>query len=159
MRRLSTADADFAAGFERLLAEARETTERVDAVVAGIIADIRARGDAALIDCTARFDRLRLTQARLRVTETEIDAAVSGIAPALRDALDLAARRIEAFHAAQMPADLRIDDPAGLTLGMRWTALDAVGLYVPGGKAAYPSSVLMNALPGRVAGVERVAMC
>ena len=159
MKRLSTADPDFPAAFERLLTQARETTELVGQEVGGIIADVRSRGDAALIDCTARFDRLTLTPDRLAVSEAEIDEAVAGVTPALRDALDLAARRIEAFHAAQRPADLRIDDPAGLTLGMRWTPLDAVGLYVPGGKAAYPSSVLMNAIPARVAGVGRVAMC
>ncbi|MEO9190734.1 MAG: histidinol dehydrogenase [Acetobacteraceae bacterium] len=159
MKRFSTADADFPAAFERLLTQARETTERVDQAVAGIIADVRARGDAALLDYTARFDRLRLTAERLAVSAAEIDEAVAAIAPALRDALDLAARRIEAFHVAQIPADLRIDDPAGLTLGMRWNAVDAVGLYVPGGKAAYPSSVLMNAVPARVAGVGRIAMC
>jgi histidinol dehydrogenase len=159
VRRLATSQPDFAAAFERLLAEARETTARVDRAVADIIAAVRARGDAALIDYTARFDRLTLTPDRLRVSEAEIDAAVAAIAPDLRDALELAATRIEAFHRAQLPADLRMTDAAGLTLGMRWGALDAVGLYVPGGKAAYPSSVLMNALPARVAGVARVAMC
>jgi histidinol dehydrogenase len=142
-----------------LLAQSRETTERVDQAVAAIIADIRARGDAALLDYTARFDRLTLTADRLRVTAEEIDAAVATIPAELAAALDLAATRIEAFHRAQLPADLRFTDAAGLTLGMRWGALDAVGLYVPGGKAAYPSSVLMNAVPARVAGVERIAMC
>ncbi|HST74216.1 MAG TPA: histidinol dehydrogenase [Acetobacteraceae bacterium] len=159
MKRLSTADTDFAAAFDALLAEARETTERVDQAVAAIIADVRARGDAALCEYTARFDRLALTPERLRIAGEEIDAAVAGIPGELADALDLAARRIEAFHQAQLPADLRTTDAAGLTLGMRWTALDAIGIYVPGGKAAYPSSVLMNALPARVAGVRRIAMC
>ncbi len=159
MRRLSTSDPGFTDAFDRLLAEARETTGQVDQAVAEIIASVRARGDAMLIAYTARFDRLTLTPERLRVNQAEIDEAVASVAPALRGALDLAATRIEAFHRAQVPADLRIADPAGLTLGMRWTALDAVGLYVPGGKAAYPSSVLMNALPARVAGVARVAMC
>ena len=159
MKRLSTADPDFAPAFDALLAEARETTERVDQAVAAIIADVRARGDVALCEYTARFDRLALTPERLRITGEEIDAAVAGIPGELADALDLAARRIEAFHQAQLPADLRTTDAAGLTLGMRWTALDAVGIYVPGGKAAYPSSVLMNALPARVAGVRRIAMC
>ena len=159
MKRLSTADPDFAAAFDALLAEARETTERVDQAVAAIIADVRARGDAALCEYTVRFDRLALTPGRLRIAGEEIDAAVAGIPGELADALDLAARRIEAFHQAQLPADLRTTDAAGLTLGMRWTALDAVGIYVPGGKAAYPSSVLMNALPARVAGVRRIAMC
>ncbi len=159
MRRLATSDPGFAAGFDRLLAEARETTERVDHAVAGIIAAVRAQGDTALIEYTARFDRVSLTPERLRVSAAEIDAAAAGIAPELRGALDVAAARIEAFHHAQCPHDLRVTDPAGLTLGMRWSPLDAVGLYVPGGKAAYPSSVLMNAIPARVAGVERVAMC
>ena len=159
MRRLATADPGFGAAFQALLLEARETTERVDQAVAAIIADVRARGDVALCEYTARFDRLALTPERLRIASGEIDAAVAGIPGELADALDLAARRIEAFHQAQLPADLRTTDAAGLTLGMRWTALDAVGLYVPGGKAAYPSSVLMNALPARVAGVRRIAMC
>jgi histidinol dehydrogenase len=159
MIRLSTTQADFPAAFTALLAQSRETTERVDQAVAAIIADIRARGDAALLDYTARFDRLTLTPDRLRVTREEIDAAVASIPAELAAALDLAATRIEAFHRAQLPADLRFTDAAGLTLGMRWGALDAVGLYVPGGKAAYPSSVLMNAIPARVAGVERIAMC
>jgi histidinol dehydrogenase len=159
MRRLDTAAADFEAKFTTLLGEARETTERVDQAVSAIIADVRARGDAALLDYTARFDRLTLTPDRLRIAKAEIDAAVAGIAPGLKAALDTAATRIEAFHQKQLPDDLRIDDEAGLTLGMRWGPLDAVGLYVPGGTAAYPSSVLMNAIPARVANVPRVAMC
>ena len=159
MKRLDTADAGFSTAFTALLAEARETTETVDAAVAGIIADVRARGDAAVMDYTARFDRLALTPATIRITSAEIDAACAAVTPDLRAALDLAATRIEAFHRAQLPADLRMTDSAGLTLGMRWGALDAVGIYVPGGKAAYPSSVLMNAIPARVAGVARVAMC
>jgi histidinol dehydrogenase len=118
---------------------------------------VRARGDAALLDYTTRFDRH--TPTTLRITAAEIDAATAGIAPELAAALDLAATRIEAFHRAQLPSDLELPDPAGLTLGMRWNALDAVGLYVPGGKASYPSSVLMNALPAKVAGVQRIAMC
>jgi histidinol dehydrogenase len=159
MRRLATADPGFAAAFAALLQQARDTTARVDAPVAAIIADIRARGDAALIELTARFDRLELTADTLRVTPAEIAAAVAGIPATLADALDLAATRIEAFHRAQLPQDFCQTDAAGLTLGMRWTPLDAVGLYVPGGKAAYPSTVLMNALPARVAGVGRIAMC
>jgi len=154
-----TADARFEADFAALLNEARETGESVDKAVGAIIADVRARGDAAVFDYTDRFDRLRLTAQTLRVSVAEIDAAVAKIAPELMAALDLAAERIEAFHRAQLPADLQMTDTAGLTLGMRWGALDAVGLYVPGGKAAYPSSVLMNAVPARVAGVGRIAMC
>jgi histidinol dehydrogenase len=160
MKRLSTAEPGFDAAFAALLEEARETTARVDAAVAAIIAEVRARGDAALLDLTARFDRWAPADiAALRVTEAEIEAADAAIAPDLRAALNLAAGRIEAFHRAQLPRDLELRDEAGLTLGMRWGALDAVGLYVPGGKAAYPSSVLMNAIPARAAGVPRIAMC
>jgi histidinol dehydrogenase len=158
--RLSTADPGFEAAFTALLEQARETTQRVDAAVAEIIAAVRARGDAALVDYTARFDRWRPADAAaLRVTEAEIEAAAQGVPPDLHAALDLAATRIEAFHRAQLPRDLEIRDDAGLRLGMRWGAVDAVGLYVPGGKAAYPSSVLMNAIPARVAGVGRLVMC
>ena len=159
MRRLSTADLGFPEAFRALVLEARETTAKVDAPVAAIIDDVRRRGDAALCDYTRRFDRLDLDAAALRVTPDEIDAAAAAIAPDLAAALDLAAHRIETFHRAQLPRDLEYQDEAGLTLGLRWTALDAVGLYVPGGKAAYPSSVLMNALPAGVAGVRRIAMC
>ena len=127
--------------------------------MAAIIAAVRGEGDAALLRYTSRFDRVDLTADRLRVAAGEIDAAVAGIPAELMAALDLAAARIEAFHRLQVPADLQSTDAAGLTLGMRWTPLDAVGLYVPGGKAAYPSSVLMNAIPARVAGVARIAMC
>jgi histidinol dehydrogenase len=159
MRFFDSAAPGFAAAFEALLDEARQTTAQVDGVVAGIIADIRTRGDEALCAYTERFDRIALTPDRLRITVEEIDAAAAGIAPNLAAALDLAARRIEAFHRAQMPIDMQMHDDAGVTMGLRWTPLDAVGIYVPGGKAAYPSSVLMNALPARVAGVGRIAMC
>jgi histidinol dehydrogenase len=159
MIRLDTRDAGFEAGFAALLGQARETTEDVSGAVAAIIADVRARGDAALIDATRRFDRLALSAETLRVETSAVDAAVVSIPEPLMNALDIAATRITAFHEAQRPADLRMDDASGLTLGMRWSPLDAVGLYVPGGKAAYPSSVLMNALPARVAGVGRIAMC
>ncbi|HEX4366378.1 MAG TPA: histidinol dehydrogenase [Rhodopila sp.] len=159
MIRLSISDPAFDAQFAALLSQARETTETVDRAVAAIVADVRGRGDAAVIDYTARFDRMVLTADRLRVSAAEVDAAVAGIPADLAAALDLAATRIEAFHQAQLPADLRMTDAAGVTMGMRWTALDAVGLYVPGGKAAYPSSVLMNAIPARAAGVSRIAMC
>ncbi len=157
--RLSTTSPDFEARFVALLEQARETTETVDAAVADIIAGVRARGDAALIDYTSRFDRLTMTADQLRIGAAEIDAAVGSIPAPTMAALDLAAKRIETFHKAQLPADLRMTDDVGMTLGMRWTALDSVGLYVPGGKAAYPSSVLMNALPARAAGVRRIAMC
>jgi histidinol dehydrogenase len=159
MRQLDTRDPGFAAAFSTLLDSARETTAKVDAVVAAIIEQVRQGGDAALLALTARFDGWQAASAAaLRVEAAEIAAATASIAPDLAQALDLAAQRIERFHAAQKPADLTLDDPAGLTLGMRWTPLDAVGLYVPGGTAAYPSSVLMNAIPARVAGVGRIAM-
>ncbi|WP_419760246.1 histidinol dehydrogenase [Acidisoma sp.] len=158
MRRLSTADPTFPAEFAALLAQARETTEIVGEQVAAIIADVRARGDAALCDYTRRFDRVDVAPDRLRVTAAEIAAAKATVQPELLAALDLAATRIEAFHTAQMPRDLEMADAAGYRMGMRWMPLDAVGLYVPGGKAAYPSSVLMSALPARAAGVGRIAI-
>ena len=159
MKRLNTTDPGFEADFTALLNQARETTSNVGDVVAAIIADIRARGDEALCDYTTRFDRMPIAPDRLRITEAEIEAATASVPADLLEALDVAARRIEIFHRAQLPQDLRMDDPEGLTLGMRWNALDAVGIYVPGGKAAYPSSVLMNAIPARAAGVARIAMC
>jgi histidinol dehydrogenase len=157
MRRLSTTDPDFAADFAALLAQARETTESVGPQVAAIIAAIRAGGDAALCETTSRFDRVAMTPDRLRVTAAEVAAAKAAVPAALLAALDLAATRIEAFHRAQLPGDLETEDTV-YRLGMRWTPLDAVGLYVPGGKAAYPSSVLMSALPARAAGVGRIAI-
>ena len=159
MIRLDTAAPGFEAAFRDLLETARSTTERLDAPVAAIIADVRARGDAALIELTARHDRLTLTPDRIRIGPAEIEAACAAVPADLLQALDFAADRIERFHRAQLPRDIVVPDDAGLRLGLRWTALDAVGLYVPGGKAAYPSSVLMNAIPARVAGVARVAMC
>jgi histidinol dehydrogenase len=160
MIRLDSSEDGFEAGFARLLDMARDTTSRVDGAVAEIIAAVKRDGDAALLELSARFDRWQPASAEaLRVSKAEIDAALAECDPALISALDHAATRIEAFHRAQMPADVLLDDPAGLTLGMRWGAIDAVGIYVPGGKAAYPSSVLMNAIPARVAGVTRVAMC
>ncbi len=159
MIRLTTTAPDFEPRFLTLLSQARETTETVDAAVAAIIAAIRARGDEALLDYTARFDRMTLTADRLAVPAAELDAAVATVPADLIAAVDLAATRIEAFHRAQLPADLRMTDADGLTLGMRWLPLDAVGIYVPGGKAAYPSTVLMNAIPARAAGVGRIAMC
>jgi histidinol dehydrogenase len=158
MRRLSTADPTFSSDFAALLAQARETTEIVGPQVAAIIAEVRTRGDAALCDYTRRFDRLDVTPDRLRVTAAEIAAAKASVSPELLAALDLAATRIEVFHRAQLPRDMETEDTVGYRLGMRWLPLDAVGLYVPGGKAAYPSSVLMSALPARAAGVGRIAI-
>lgn len=159
MIRLTTTQADFEPRFRELLAQARETTETVDTAVAAIIAAVRARGDAALLDYTARYDRMTLTADRLAIPAAEVDAAIALVPADLIAAVDLAAHRIEAFHRAQLPQDLRMTDADGLTLGMRWLPLDAVGIYVPGGKAAYPSTVLMNAIPARAAGVGRIAMC
>ncbi len=159
MKRLSTAEAGFGGEFEALLDSARQTTQSVDRAVADILADVRVRGDAAVCDYTERFDRLSLAPAGLRVTAAEIEAACALVSAELLEALDVAATRIEAFHSALMPIDLQMRDDAGLVMGMRWNALDSVGIYVPGGKAAYPSSVLMNAMPARVAGVGRIAMC
>lgn len=150
---------DFPQRFQALLEQARATTADVAGAVTQIIAEVRAGGDAALCAATARFDRMQLTPERLRISEAEVDAAVAQVPAPLMAALDVAARRIEVFHRAQLPADLEMTDAEGLRMGMRWTALSSVGLYVPGGKAAYPSSVLMNAIPARAAGVARIAMC
>jgi histidinol dehydrogenase len=159
MKRLDTTDAGFEAAFVALLDQARETTARVDAPVSAIIAAIRTSGDAALCAYTNQFDQHDVSPETLRITSDQIDDAANSIPHDLAAALDLAATRIEAFHALQVPADVETTDSTGLHMGMRWTALDAVGLYVPGGRASYPSSVLMNAIPARVAGVARVAMC
>ncbi|MCZ0735722.1 histidinol dehydrogenase [Phreatobacter sp. AB_2022a] len=156
--RLSTAQDDFAARFADLLAMKREVSEEVGQTVKAIGADIAARGDAALIALTARFDRLDLTPATMRVTGQEIAAARAACDPATLDALKLAAERIESYHVRQKPSDDRFTDALGVELGYRWTAIEAVGLYVPGGTAAYPSSVLMNAVPAKVAGCPRVVM-
>ncbi len=159
MRRLSTADPGFEALFTALVEQARETTDKVDGPVAAIIAAVRERGDDALCEFTAQFDHHAVAIDQLRIGSDQIDAAANSIPAELMAALDVAATRIEAFHRLQLPADLETTDATGLHMGMRWTPLDSVGLYVPGGKAAYPSSVLMNAIPARVAGVARIAMC
>ena len=157
-RRLDSAGAGFAAAFDALLAARRGVAENVDREAAAIVGAVREGGDAALLDYTARFDRIALTPDTIRLSEDE-RAAAAGAAPnSVRDALVQAAERIEAFHRRLMPADLDYRDDAGVRLGARWRPLEAVGLYVPGGTAAYPSTVLMNAVPARVAGVERIAM-
>ncbi|WP_292291652.1 histidinol dehydrogenase [Marivita sp.] len=155
---LSTTDADFDARFTAILNAKREDSPDVDDVVAGIIADVRARGDAAVLDLTAKFDRLELTAAQLRVSEAEIDAEIAKVPEAERIALETAAERIRAYHARQLPQDEMWTDDQGATLGWRWTPVSAAGLYVPGGLASYPSSVLMNAVPAKVAGVGRLAV-
>jgi histidinol dehydrogenase len=157
-RRLHAADAGFEAAFAAALGEKREASADVNDVVAGIIADVRARGDAALIDLTQRFDRLHLSAETLRLSDAEIGKAADAADADTVAALKVAAQRIEAFHARQMPADDRFTDAAGVEMGHRWTAVSAAGLYVPGGLAAYPSSLLMNAIPARVAGVPRIVM-
>jgi histidinol dehydrogenase len=159
MKRLNTLNPGFENDFASLMADRSNEERSVAEPVRAILSDVRARGDEALCDYTARFDRLTLPADKLRISAEEITREADRVPADLMDALKTAARRIEAFHAAQMPKDLDFTDDEGIRLGMRWTALDAVGLYVPGGKAAYPSSVLMNALPARVAGVKRVAMC
>jgi histidinol dehydrogenase len=155
---LSTRDPGFEADFQRLLDAKRETAANVDAAVAEIIADVAARGDAAVIDYTRRFDGLDLTPERLRLTPKEIaEGAAAAPADAVA-ALQLAAERIEAFHRRQLPPAIDYVDEVGVRLAARWRPIAAVGLYVPGGTAAYPSSVLMNAIPAKVAGVERLVM-
>lgn len=155
---LSTAEADFAPRFAALLAAKREADADVDAEVGRIIAEVAARGDAALIEMTERWDRLRLTPGRLAFSAAEIDAAVARVDREDRAALELAAARIRAYHERQIPENASWTDAAGARLGWRWTAVEAAGLYVPGGLASYPSSVLMNAIPARVAGVERLVI-
>jgi histidinol dehydrogenase len=156
--RLSHKDSDFEAQFQALLLMKREVSEDVDQAVRAIIDEVRARGDAALIDYTKRFDRLDLTHRGLRISEAEIAAAVAACDTETLVALKLAHQRITSHHARQRPADDRYTDAIGVELGHRWTAIEAVGLYVPGGTASYPSSVLMNAVPARVAGVPRLVM-
>ena len=156
--RLDTRDSDFASRFSALLAQKRESAEDVEAAVRDIIKDVATRGDRALVDWTKKLDRLELTKAGMRVSEQELAAALAGVDKRTRDALELAKARIESHHQRQLPKDDRYVDAAGIELGSRWTAIDSVGLYVPGGTAAYPSTVLMNAVPAKVAGVGRLAM-
>jgi histidinol dehydrogenase len=155
-RRLDTSAGDFARQFAALAEEAREEPAEVTAAVAAILADVRARGDAALFDYTRRFDRHG--PASLAIGARELEEAAAACAPETLAALNFASRRIRAYHERQMPQDLEWVDADGVRLGWRWRAIAAVGLYVPGGTAAYPSSVLMNAIPAKVAGVERLVM-
>jgi histidinol dehydrogenase len=156
--RLNSADKGFEAAFVSLLAAKRETNEDITAAVKSILDDVRVRGDDAVIELTRRFDRFDVNIEDLRIESDEVDRAVGQCEPELMKALELAARRIEDFHKRQLPDDLDYVDEAGLRLGYRWSAISAAGLYVPGGTAAYPSSVLMNALPAKIAGVERLVM-
>ena len=155
---LSTIDPEFEAAFQAVLGAKREDSPDVDAIVADIIADVRERGDAAVIELTAKFDRLELDAAGLRFSEAEIDGFCAQVSDQDRAALELAADRIRAYHSRQMPEDALWTDDVGAQLGWRWTPVSAAGLYVPGGIATYPSSVLMNAIPAKVAGVGRLAM-
>lgn len=158
MKRLDTRDDGFERAFAALLADQRELSEDVTATVAAILADVRARGDAALADYTLRFDRLDLSETPMAIGAEEIAAARAKVPGEALDALAFARDRIAAFHERQRPQDQRFTDATGVVLGWRWTPLSSVGLYVPGGRAAYPSSVLMNAVPAKVAGVGRIAM-
>lgn len=155
---LDYAQPDFEAAFTALLSAKREESTDVDDTVADIIAQVRETGDAAVIALTQKFDRIALTPETLRITAAEVDAAVAEVSAEDRAALELAATRIRDYHARQLPEDAEWTDDAGATLGWRWTAVSAAGLYVPGGLASYPSSVLMNAIPAKVAGVGRLAM-
>jgi histidinol dehydrogenase len=156
---LSTSNTDFEARFAGLLGAKREDSVDVDDVVAGIIADVRARGDAAVLELTSRFDRLDLTAQGMRFSAAEIAAECAKVSGDDRAALELAAARIRAYHERQRPEDAMWEDECGARLGWRWTPVSAAGLYVPGGLASYPSSVLMNAIPAQVAGVGRLVIC
>ena len=155
---LSTRDPGFESAFRALLAGKRESAADVDAAVAAIIDAVATRGDAALVEYTNRFDRVSLSADRLRLSPAEIAAGADAAPPATVAALRVAAERIESFHRRQLPSDIDYVDPAGVRLGQRWRPIEAGGLYVPGGTASYPSSVLMNAIPAKVAGVERLVM-
>ena len=156
--RLDTKERDFAARFGAFLASKREAAEDVETTVRAIIADVVARGDRALVELSKKFDRADLAKIGLRVLPAELDSALAAIDPKVRAALEFAKERIETHHRRQMPEDQRYTDALGVELGYRWTPIEVVGLYVPGGTAAYPSPVLMNALPAKIAGVERLVI-
>ncbi|TYC51370.1 histidinol dehydrogenase [Rhodobacterales bacterium] len=157
--RLASTDAGFEQKFRELLAGKREVSEDVDQIVREILEKVRLDGDSALLDYTAKFDRLKAaSMAELTVSEAQIEAALAEVPAQTLEALQLAHDRILAHHARQLPKDDRYTDPLGVELGSLWTAVEAVGIYVPGGLASYPSSVLMNAVPAKVAGVERIVM-
>src|SRR5271166_596796 len=156
--RLDTRSADFSVSFEALLATKREVAEDVDQIVQSIIAEVIARGDDALVSYSRKFDNVDLAKLGLRVSSSDVDAAIDHCDPQALAALRLAHQRIVAFHERQYPHDERFRDELGVELGWRWRAIESVGLYVPGGTASYPSSVLMNATPAKVAGVDRIVM-
>ena len=155
---LDSTDANFEASFRNLLSMKREDSPDVDHVVAGIIEEVKARGDAAVIDFTKRFDRFDVTAQTLCISDSEVDVQISKVSSVERNALELAAQRIRAYHEKQLPEDRKWREENGAELGWRWTPVSAAGLYVPGGLASYPSSVLMNAIPANVAGVERLVI-
>ncbi|MCC7267549.1 MAG: histidinol dehydrogenase, partial [Caulobacteraceae bacterium] len=158
MRRFSFQDPGFGAAFRAFVAERRETPPAVDAAVREVLAAVRERGLEAVLEFGRRFDRANVDAGNIRVSADEIADGAAQCAPPVREAIAFAAARIRAYHERQRPADLRFTDEAGVELGWRWTPLEAVGVYGPGGRAAYPSTVLMNAVPAAVAGVERIAM-
>lgn len=155
---LHQSSANFENEFRKFLDSKREVSQSVDDTVRDIIKTVRDEGDQALIDLSAKFDRVDLKEKGLKISENEIDEAMKRISSKTLDALKLAHDRIVVYHQKQLPKDERFVDPLGVELGWRWTAVQSVGLYVPGGTASYPSSVLMNAVPAKVAGVERIVM-
>jgi histidinol dehydrogenase len=157
-QRLDSQDAGFAEAFAALVADRRESDGNVSADVAAIIADVRARGDEAIAELTSRFDGVDLETEGWAIPPAELDTALAGLTPELRGALEHAEVRIRRFHERQRPEDNDVTDAQGVRTGVRWTPVDAAGLYVPGGRAAYPSSVLMNAIPAVVAGVRRLVI-
>ena len=158
VQKIKSSDSDFDKKFENLLSERRESATDIAAGVTAIIDNVRTDGDRALFELTEKFDHVDLRKTGLRITTDEIDSAHDNIDPSTHEALELAHDRITSHHQRQLPIDDNYIDDLGVELGYRWTPIDAVGLYVPGGTASYPSSVLMNAIPAKVAGVPRVAM-
>jgi histidinol dehydrogenase len=158
MHRLSTSQPDFAEAFDSLVNARREADADVSTIVEATLRDVRARGDVALLELTERFDGFDLSEQGWQISAEDCAAAYKALKPELRDALKLAASRIKAYHKAQLPKDRDYTDKEGVRLGARWSAVDAAGIYVPGGRAAYPSSLLMNAIPAKVAGVGRLVM-
>ena len=158
MRTFRLTDPQFETVFADFIEERRDTPEEVDTAVRDVLAAVRREGLPAVLRFGREFDRADLTETTIRVTPEEIEAGAAECRSEVREAIDFAAARIRAYHERQRPADARFVDSAGVELGWRWTALEAVGVYVPGGRAAYPSTVLMNAVPASVAGVERIAM-
>ncbi|TAJ70719.1 MAG: histidinol dehydrogenase [Phenylobacterium sp.] len=158
MRRFRFSDPGFQAAFSAFVAERRETPEEVDAIVREVLAAVRAEGVTALLRYAREFDKVELTEATLRVSADEIADGAAACPAEVREAIAFAAGRIRAYHERQRPADQRFVDDAGVEMGWRWTPIEAVGIYVPGGRAAYPSTVLMNAVPAAAAGVDRIAM-